>query len=700
MQETTTKWHCFTRTLTATGQIRLIALTLVGLLVTDASAQVRMKAPDRGTYQSPTLAEVESRNTGSTNSPAGNPTQEPAANSQSSGTQSSGTQSTGTQSTGTQLTGTQQAGMAELLRGRRIEIGNLVRASGTSAPSQQQAAGENTSKVQYADQAKRLPLMNVVVESRTQNARRSNPHQSVRTSGQPGGQLRPVNHEEEVVLLPPQVSRPHVARQPAQPQVITLEPPVRMRQHHSASHALRQETESEPQADTMSPELMEPQPMSSAPMQPQPMSPAPVQSEVMEPAPMHTEVYHDLHSRVHGCDSPGCDSIGCNAMGCDSMGCDTFGCDSMGCDSIGCYRPWYRMGNASLSFDRDRWFGSAELLLLWRRGDRLPPLVTTGPDTDPDTAGTLDDPDTVILFPTDALFRDMTVGGRFTLGTWLDSRQCRSLVLRGWFAGEETARFSVNQDDVPVIARPFLDVEVVPNEQSAVLIGFPGRTENGSVSIRTSSNVYGADLAVRQYWYGKYGATVDVLYGYQYMMLNEDLRISSSSFDPVLQATQMIDDSFDVENEFHGGQFGIATRYRECCWSFNALFKVAFGSLARRASLSGSTINSVGTPPVVSEDPQGLLVRSTNSGTSTDHTFGWIPEIDLSIGWQRWPCWEATFGYNIIAMTDAVRVSGVIDPDLGVNLSDPLVGEARPRLNRKDNTFYLQGIHFGLQYVY
>ncbi len=356
-----------------------------------------------------------------------------------------------------------------------------------------------------------------------------------------------------------------------------------------------------------------------------------------------------------------------------------------------------------MSFRRDRWFGSAELLLLWRRGDLPPPLVTTGPDDDPDTAGEIGQAGTEVLFPNGSLYRDMSVGGRVTLGTWLDGRQCRSLVLRGWLAGEETAGFSADQTTVPVITRPFFNVtdNITPTQDSQT-IAFPGRAD-GTIGVRASSEVYGADVSIRQFMYGKYGATVDFLYGYQYMRLDEDLHIASDSTSlnadvaPV-GSTFAIEDSFDIENEFHGAQLGMATRYRERCWSFNALAKVAFGSLARRSTLAGSTFVTNG--PSESTTPVGLLVRDTNSGTSTDHTFGWIPEIDLSIGWQRWPCWEATFGYNIIAMTDAVRVSGVIDPELAVNLSDPFTGQASPQLGRRDKTFYLQGIHFGMQYVY
>ena len=99
-------------------------------------------------------------------------------------------------------------------------------------------------------------------------------------------------------------------------------------------------------------------------------------------------------------------------------------------------------------------------------------------------------------------------------------------------------------------------------------------------------------------------------------------------------------------------------------------------------------------------DPNGLLVRSTNSGSHSDNTFGWVPELDLTLGWQQFPSFDVTFGYHIIAMTDALHLSGAIDPDLASNTATDPVGAQRPTANFRHSTFYVQGIHFGLAYVY
>lgn len=393
---------------------------------------------------------------------------------------------------------------------------------------------------------------------------------------------------------------------------------------------------------------------------------------------------------IGGCNN--CDGMGCNS--CDGMygGCDGY-CDD-GCDSCGHYvgHP-----NASLCFDPCQWFASFELLLLFREGDLIPSLITTSPaGTAGDVAGQL--PGATTLFGGENFFNEMTAGGRLTLGTWLDNCQYRSLVFRGWTATEQSDSFSSREaiNSGGILAVPTTTAGVA----DAALIAFPDSAENfgrfGSVSASASSNVFGGDISVRQFWTGGLGTTFDVFYGYQYMRLQEDLRLSTSStktqdpFPDAIGSNLTTTDMFDAKNEFHGGQLGMAGRYREGCWSFDWLGKIGFGQVRRSAERRGSSVVTTDTPPAAVSDT-GLLVNDVNSGSFENNTFGWAPEFDLSIGWHKYPRFDVTFGYNIIAMTDAVRLSGVMDP---VNTTDT------PRTTLVDETFVLQGIHFGIRHVY
>lgn len=397
----------------------------------------------------------------------------------------------------------------------------------------------------------------------------------------------------------------------------------------------------------------------------------------------------------------GC-GLGCSS-GCDS-GCSSgfgLGCNS-GCDSMGCGRGG--LPNGRICFNRNEWFGSIELLLMFRDGIRLPNLVTTGPSTDAATAGVIGQTGTEFLVGSNEnTFDTMTAGGRLTLGTWLDSQRCRSFVGRAWFGGQNTFDYRTTNAQTPVIVRPFLNV--TDNQTAAQdnnLIAFPGRS-NGEITIGADSTVYGGDLSIRQFWRGGLGATVDVLYGYQYMGFEETLGISTSSVAIAVPNTpvgtvQAVSDNFSANNQFHGGQIGLAMHYEENCWTFNGLVKTGFGSLRRTSNLTGRTTTTVASD--VATTNEGFLVQSTNSGKRTSSTFGWVPELDLSLGWHRFPRFDVTAGYHLVVMTDALRVFDTLDPELAVNSATTPTGQQRPALGVDYGTFFVHGIHFGLQYRY
>lgn len=436
-------------------------------------------------------------------------------------------------------------------------------------------------------------------------------------------------------------------------------------------------------------------------------------------------IYEEYTPNVHGigasCGSepacgmePGC---GCESMGyaCDGscMSCDS-GCDSMGRSFGGCGTGGCGQANCGdccvrLSMDPCQWFGAVELMLMWRVGDGLPELATTS-DTPPGGSGVLGAAGTRVLFGGERVIDELTAGGRFTIGTWLDNQQCRSLVFRGWGAEQDSYNFSTDETENPIIARPFFNVDpslTTPVNGSQV-IASPVLSREGSLNIDGSNDVFGADISLRQRWLGGLGGFVDVLYGYQYMRMDDNLRIASSTFDtstgPTSGVLLNVLDRFEAENEFHGGQLGLAARYREGCWSFNGTIKAAAGSLRRTALRAGSQSRSSGGITVTEEN--GLLVRSTNAGTIEDSTFGWVPELDATIGWRWTRNLDLTFGYHAIGLTDALQVSGMIDPDLAVNASaipngatQPL-GQQRPSSRLSYDTFYIHGIHFGVQFVY
>ena len=420
-------------------------------------------------------------------------------------------------------------------------------------------------------------------------------------------------------------------------------------------------------------------------------------------------VAHD--ATCDGCDACGpsvCDSIGCGIFGCDQcdVPCDTLGCDAMdpkellGVGYGGGRKDVFSLasshGDLSVSSSSSNWFGGIDYLMMWRRGVRLPALVTTEVT---DASGTREE----VIVGDDRIMTRMTSGVRITTGRWLDRGQAFGFVGRGWYGGRKQYGFDRDQSQTAILLRPFLDFtdQFTPTPETQV-IAEPGRAD-GSVSITGDSEAFGLDLSFRRFLGAEFGTTIDLLYGYQFVRFNERLDISTQSvsldddFAPV-GSTFAVRDSFHTFNEFHGAQIGLQTDYREGFWSFQGLAKLAFGSLSRESLREGETRTQVDAS--ISTEPEGLLVRETNSGRVTNQQFSWVPEIDATLGWHRYEGWDLTLGYHLLAVTDAIQPCGAIDRDLGVNLSDPLTGAVRPSADLRYRTFYLHGIHFGLQRVY
>jgi len=388
----------------------------------------------------------------------------------------------------------------------------------------------------------------------------------------------------------------------------------------------------------------------------------------------------------HGVETVYDPSCGLESFGSCDGGCDSF---CSGCDQ--CCGPSH-CGPTRLCLNPNQWFGSVELMLMYRSGDSLPVLATTATAGGNAAIPGVPAGSTRVLFGGERLYDDMTPGGRVMLGTWLDPSHCHSLVFHGWAAGQETFNFATDSSQNAIIGRPFLNVSPgAPNPPNdALLVASPGLNRTGSLAIRGTSEVFGGDIALRRQWLSGLGGVVEVLYGYQHMRLNEDLDISSTTFEPGSPVVG-VRDFFEAENEFHGGEFGLTTRYREGCWSFDGTIKVAAGSVRRTATLDGTT---TGIP-----DNGGLLIRASNEGEFRNSTFGWVPELNATLGYRYTRNLDFTIGYHVIAMTDALQVSGMIDPQLAVNTSFPN-GVARPGTTFRYGTFHVQSIHFGLQYVY
>lgn len=356
-------------------------------------------------------------------------------------------------------------------------------------------------------------------------------------------------------------------------------------------------------------------------------------------------------------------------------------------------RDWYD-GGVAMTQGQYFWV-SGEYLLWWTKGSPAPPLATTGT---PAGQGRLGAPGTATLFGGDDLDRDARSGGRFTLGYWLDDLQDWSLQANFLVLGDRSTNFAASSDQFPVLSRPFFDVG--RQAQSVEPVAFPGAAA-GSVSATRDSLLWGLGLELTDNVVWCPWCRVDVLAGFRYLDLRENLSITEASsvgagagavlpeLAPRAGGAFTSTDAFKGVNRFLGGTIGATAEVARGYWTLTFLGKVSLGGDREEALVAAGA-------DVVTRRPAGafrrnilaggLLGQPGPSGDFLRTTFAGVPELGVTLGYQVADHVRLYGGYSFLYFSDVLRPEGQIDPSL------------RGRTQATD--FWAQGLNFGMSFSY
>ena len=389
------------------------------------------------------------------------------------------------------------------------------------------------------------------------------------------------------------------------------------------------------------------------------------------------------------------------------------------CPEVGLDEPLYGGGARTGGLDRLRGCGrnwvSAELLLWWNSSTQVPALVTT---SSPQFNGIVGQGDTRVLLG--GTFGDtFHVGGRVGAGHWFDDNQCRGVEGRLFWVAPATTTFSASSPPFPLLARPFFNTNpgvMTPNVglgSSAEVIAGPG-VATGNVIASFKSTVWGAEANYRRFLACHGCARLDLLVGYRYLDVREDLSITESftrvpgSDLTVGIPAQMgvISDRFRTENHFHGGQIGLAGSLQRGRWSLDGRSTIAFGTVFQSAEISGVQMLTFPNGTVQTAAGGLLAVPGANIGRWTQDRFAVVPEVGLNVGYQLTSHMKVFVGYNFLYLSSAVRPGDVIDPNIdAARVPNLLPGGAgspvvpvRPIAHLNTSGYFIQGINFGLIY--
>lgn len=353
----------------------------------------------------------------------------------------------------------------------------------------------------------------------------------------------------------------------------------------------------------------------------------------------------------------------------------------------------------------------AEYLLWWVRSFGVPPLLTT---SSPQFEGVIGQGDTSIITPKRSFTDSLHGGGRFGGTYWLGDNSLWGADFNLFFLGANRNSYTATSNEFPLLARPFMNLNEM--EQDSQIIGFPGLF-SGYAQVDIETQVWGADVSARRKLLCGPCSNLDLLVGFRYLRLAEELSITEAAALNRGSTLQSIDggpvrtfgivtDNFRTVNEFYGPQVGFNYEIRRGRWSANWRTSVAFGTVFQVAEINGGQAFrlSDGSSGVA----QGglLALPNANIGRFSQTSFGVLPEVGLQLGYQLTQRARVTLGYNFMYLDSTLRPGDQIDTGLDVTripnfpLAQPpeALPLTRPVPQMRESAFFAQGISFGFQY--
>jgi hypothetical protein len=270
-------------------------------------------------------------------------------------------------------------------------------------------------------------------------------------------------------------------------------------------------------------------------------------------------------------------------------------------------------------------------------------------------------------------------------------------------------------DSASTLIRPFFALN--NRSETGLVVAAPG-IANGGVTVSNNFGMWGTELNLWKnicFDYPGRAYRFDVLAGFRYLDLGEDLSVTSVSlynadasgvFQPFAGNQILVNDLFFTRNQFYGGQIGAVAKFFLETMELNLAGKFAFGGNAEQIHIDGFQLRTLPTGTVVPSQG-GLLALPSNIGRFHHNEFCMVPEVDFTASIPI--CRHVTFtaGYEFIywnrVLRPAEQIDRVIDatqipnfPALGATPT----GIARPAVLLKQSDFWAQGVVIGLQFIW
>jgi hypothetical protein len=343
------------------------------------------------------------------------------------------------------------------------------------------------------------------------------------------------------------------------------------------------------------------------------------------------------------------------------------------------------------------------------RGNRVPPLVTTGSASDA-VPGALGQPGTTILFGNSELATGAASGARFTLGFWFTRDHSLGLEGNFWFLASKTNNFIASSEGSPTLFRPFINETGAEDVQVVAVPSPTGPGLAGTVTVQSKTNLWGTGANFRSNLFCWEHCFIDGLLGFRVLGLNDDLnidesliylrgaRVANRSIVVPAGSTIEVGDQFKTINRFYGGNIGLDMECRRGNWIFGLKPQIGIGGTVQTVEINGNT--TIGIPGQPTQNfSGGLLAQGSNIGHFSHTAFTVVPELGASIGYQLGEHWRFFVGYNVIYWSSVARAGDQIDRTVNRIQIPPPAGTAdHPAILFHSTDFWAQGVNFGIEF--
>ena len=365
------------------------------------------------------------------------------------------------------------------------------------------------------------------------------------------------------------------------------------------------------------------------------------------------------------------------------------------CDAIGCQAS------------HPRWFAEVDYLRAWTDDHQPLPLITEGSNGQTQSqAGVLGQPGTSLLFDAGDTTSDQLDGTRLRLRRTLHGDEKTAIGLEVFYLADRDGGidFSIASDGSDIISRPFFDPQIPA--QASELVSFPNVVQ-GSVTVDSTSKVFGAAAHLRRILRNDCCATTTGFIGYRHLTYDETGGVTEdlASIDPggvvAIGTTFLVQDHIATENDFNGLDLGFNYSVGHKCVDFSTTLRMAFGSMNREAIVDGLTTVTV--PSVApTQTPGGLLAVPSNIGAYESSRFSVVPEIQFRATCWMTSCIACSVGYTGLIMIDTWRSFDQFESTINPSQigGGTLTGPNRPLYQTNSRNVQLQSIDFGLTMVW